>query len=218
MKNKVKFYLDPISPYVFLAWHAFKKITEENQLEVEYVPIFLAALLNHHGQKGPAEITDKRRYTFIDVYRLATKAGLDIVGPPTHPFNPLPPLRMATSIDDNGQRKVFIEAMLNACWSEGKDISDYRVLITVANQVGFDGAQLRKKSSLKTTKERLIQNTQAAIDIGIFGVPTFEVDGEIYWGSDRLDFVVDASLGNPIKLDQAVLEKILARPSSAGRK
>jgi 2-hydroxychromene-2-carboxylate isomerase len=98
MENKVvRFYFDPISPFVWLATKQIDRI-ESTGVQVEMEPVLFAAMLNANGQKGPAEIPSKRELTFRDVMRLADAQGLEFVGPPGHPFNPLPGLRMATVV------------------------------------------------------------------------------------------------------------------------
>jgi 2-hydroxychromene-2-carboxylate isomerase len=92
----VRFYFDFISPYAYLASTQLDGIAARTQVTIERVPVLFAALLDAHGQKGPAEIPAKRRYTWKDVSRKCHAAGVPIAPPPSHPFNPLLGLRVAS--------------------------------------------------------------------------------------------------------------------------
>ena len=87
----------------------------------------LAALLDHHSNLGPAEIPAKRRYTFQDAERWAVYLGLKFKSPPAHPFNSLTALRVTSSIDNDGVREAFAVRLLDAAWSEGRDIASESV-------------------------------------------------------------------------------------------
>jgi 2-hydroxychromene-2-carboxylate isomerase len=212
--NTVRFYFDPISPF---AWLASKEI---GQIEVadcvlEFVPVLFAGLLKAHGQKGPAEIPAKRVHTFRDVMRLAAERGLHFAGPPGHPFNPLQALRMCTAIADHAARRRFALSMFAACWEDGKDLSDGTVLVALADACGLNGAALALAATDPAIKRALIAATDQAIAAGVFGVPTFEFDGEFFWGADRIDSLLWRVAGN--RIDEAVLDLFLARPAMAQR-
>lgn len=210
----VHFYFDPISPYAWLASKELPRI-EAAGLAVECQPILFAALLNAHGQKGPAEIPAKRAYTFRDVLRLATQKGLKVEGPPTHPFNPLRALRMCIAIENAQARQRFALALMDGAWGSGLDLTSAPVLAAIAAECGLDGAALLKLSELPDIKARLLDATQQAIQIGVFGVPSFVLDGEIYWGADRVDTLLWASQGH--RVDESRLNAVLSRQASAQR-
>jgi 2-hydroxychromene-2-carboxylate isomerase len=211
----VKFYFDPISPF---AWLATKDIgcIEAAGCRVEFEPVLFAAMLTAHGNKGPAEIPAKRVHTFRDVMRLAAEMGLKFVGPPSHPFNPLMALRMATAITDPEQRKSFVVAMYAACWERGKDVSQADVLIVLANDCGLDGEALAEAAVTPEIKQQLAAATEMAIARGIFGVPTFEFEGEYFWGADRIDSLLWRIAGN--RIDEAALQAFLDKPPLSQRK
>ncbi|MFO1519070.1 MAG: 2-hydroxychromene-2-carboxylate isomerase [bacterium] len=214
MKN-ILFYFDFISPYVYLATLRLPNLLQETSATLTCVPVLFAGLLNAHGQKGPAEISAKRRYTFIDCLRLAHHDGVPLQGPPTHPFNPLPSLRMSMAVEP-GRRWDFVRRAMNAAWAEGKDISQPEMLVALADEWEFDGPTLWEKSQSPEVKEALKRNTEEAIQKGIFGVPSFEVEGELFWGEDRMELLKSFLLGKlPSVADRA--DSILARPSSAKR-
>ena len=94
----IRFLFDFISPFSYLAWQWIHEVAETHERPIEYQPVLFAALLNHFGHLGPAEIEPKRRYIFKQVARRAHALRLQLAPPPSHPFNPLLALRIA-SID-----------------------------------------------------------------------------------------------------------------------
>lgn len=214
MKTTVEFYFDPISPYAWLAAEQIDRITEAGG-EIVCRPILLAALLNANGTKGPAEVPSKRAYTFRDVMRQAKRLGLSFRGPPSHPFNPIAALRAVHAVEDESQRLKLTRHLLAAVWCEGVDVGDPSGLRTVLAAGGFDAEALFAAASTPDIKLRLRATTQAAIDTGVFGVPTFRLHDELFWGADRVDTVVWALHGGTI--DDALCENVLARSASAKR-
>lgn len=211
---RVTFYFDPVSPYAWLASKALPRI-EQIGGEIAFQPVLFAGLLNAHGQKGPAEIEAKRRYIFRDVMREATRAGLPFRGPPGHPFNPLQALRMSLALTEPGARRRFALAVMDACWEQGDDVSDITVLKRIAADCGLDGDALEAQARQAGIKVQLASDTEQAIKDGVFGVPTFKVDGDLFWGADRVYSLLRYMQG--ARIDEAALAAMLARPPLAER-
>lgn len=183
---KLKFYFDFISPYVWLAWKPLNEITLKYSIKLEPIPILFAGLLNYHGQLGPAEIPSKRNWLIYDVARRAKLQNLTVNPPPTHPFNPLLPLRVATIDYNNHDIKLnLIQNILNATWSEGQDISNPNVLKHILNNLDLNGEQILQEANSHLIKEKLKNETNKAIELGVFGVPTTIVNEKLlFWGSE----------------------------------
>lgn len=214
MTTPVTFYFDPISPYAWLASKALGRIDAIGG-EIDFQPVLFAGLLNAHGQKGPAEIPAKRRYIFRDVLREATRAGLLFKAPPGHPFNPLQALRMCLAVTDPAARRRFAMTMLAACWEQGRDISDTAELKRIAFESNLDGDAVEAAARQASIKVQLAADTEQAIQQGVFGVPTFQVGTELFWGADRVHSLLRYMQG--ARIDEAALAAILARPASAQR-
>jgi 2-hydroxychromene-2-carboxylate isomerase len=212
--NPITFYFDPISPYAWLAMEQIDRIRAAGG-QIIARPILFAALLNTHGTKGPAEIPAKRAYLFRDVMRQANQLGLTFRGPPNHPFNPLAALRVMHAIEDEAQRLPLSRCLLAAAWRDGVDIADPDTLHAVLKNHGFDADALSTAANNPEVKQRLRDSTQQAIDAGVFGVPTFLLRGDLFWGADRVDAVIWALKGGVI--DENVYQHVLARPASAQR-
>jgi 2-hydroxychromene-2-carboxylate isomerase len=216
LMQQVDFYFDFVSPYVWLASHQLGEVRECTGAKFRFVPVLFAALLDHHSSLGPAEIPAKRRYTFQDAQRWAVYLGLEFKSPPAHPFNPLKPLRVTSAIDDDGLREALAVRLLDAAWSAGRDITSDSVVHEVADIMSLDGKELLRKAQHDEIKQKLRVQTESAIQAGVFGVPSFVVDGEIFWGNDRLH-LLKAYLQGSLPTDKAEIEEILARPRAADR-
>lgn len=210
----IEFYFDPVSPYAWLAMEQFDRLTAAGG-HIACRPILLAALLNAHGTKGPAEVPAKRAYVFRDVMRQARRLNLPFRGPPQHPFNPLAALRAILAVKDDAQQFALTRRVLAAVWAEGIDVADPDRLSTVLTRSGFDADAIRAAAATPEIKQRLRRVTQEAIDAGVFGVPTFRLRGELFWGADRVDTVVWALQGGAV--DEDLYENLLSRPAAANR-
>lgn len=210
----VEFYFDVVSPYAWLAAEQLERI-EEYGGRIVCRPILFAALLDACGTRGPAEVPAKRAYLFRDVMRQAKQLGLPFRGPPTHPFNPLAALRAIHAIGDDARRLQLARHLLSAVWSDGIDVGDPHALRATLREVGFDADALAAAATSAEVKSGLRAATQAAIDAGIFGVPTFRVRGELFWGGDRTETVCWALRGGAI--DERLCMQALARPAAAVR-
>ncbi|MCB0405242.1 MAG: 2-hydroxychromene-2-carboxylate isomerase [Bdellovibrionales bacterium] len=215
-RKAVVFYFDPISPYSWLAANQIPEIEAHLPIQFDFVPVLFAGLLNAHGQKGPAEIAAKRRYTITDAMRWAAKLGIRFEGPPAHPFNPLKALRLCTAVEATTARRRLAEEILNACWRDGLDITDEDVLIGLASKVELAGQTLLNESNSEPIKKALRDRTDLAIEQGVFGVPTFWVDSQIFWGNDRLPFLIEHLQGR-LRVDHERLNSVLNRPRAADR-
>jgi 2-hydroxychromene-2-carboxylate isomerase len=186
---EIRFLFDFLSPYAYLAWAQVHATAERAGATVEPVPVLFAALLNAHGQKGPAEIPPKRVYIFKDAYRRAKGLGLRLSMPPTHPFNPLLALRAASLPAPAPARRRFIDALFAATWGGGRGIEGPAEVAAAAAAAGLDGAALVAEAQTPEAKARLRQQTDDALAAGAFGVPTMLVGDELFWGFDALGHV-----------------------------
>lgn len=211
----VTFYFDPVSPYAWLAANALARV-EAAGAQITFQPVLFAALLNAHGNIGPAEVPAKRAYIFRDVMREAARAGLGFKGPPGHPFNPLQALRMCLALTRQDERRRFALAVMNACWERGEDISDAAVLLQVAAGCGLSGPALQAASQQPAVKAQLASETEKAIGDGVFGVPTLRVDNELFWGADRIDALIRHLQGQ--RIDERGLADFLAQAPLTERK
>lgn len=211
-------YFDFLSPYAYLASCELPKLAARFGRIIEPRPILLAALLSANGQKGPAEIPNKRVYMFKDVLRTAHALELPIAPPPSHPFNPLLALRAASQPLERDLRERFIAGLWRAAWGgERRDISDRATVASIASDAGLDGAAALAFADSEAGKSAVRAQTDQALARGAFGVPSIDVDGELFWGYDAFPHIERRLEGrDPIKeLDLALWQSL---PASAQRK
>jgi 2-hydroxychromene-2-carboxylate isomerase len=190
----LRFSFDPISPYAYLAFERLPQVLEGLSYSVSYEPILLAGLLQHWGQKGPAEIVPKRDWTYRQVLWLAHSLKLPLQMPAAHPFNPLALLRLllATAPGGGAPNRWACEQVLHHVWRGGADANDADRLAALATRLApqRDAAGTEVKDELKAA-------TAAAAARGLFGVPTVEVDGKLFWGLDGLALLSAYLHGEP---------------------
>ena len=185
----ITFYLDFISPYAYLAFERLPEALKGISYTVDYQPVLFAGMLKHFGQLGPAEIAPKRDWTYRQVMWLAQSLNLPIQMPASHPFNPLPLLRLAIACDvpATGLANRYVcETIFRHVWCSGLEASNPERTMELAEQLA---PALNVKS--EEVKNFLKSNTDEAIANGVFGVPAFSVDGKIFWGLDSLPMLRD---------------------------
>jgi 2-hydroxychromene-2-carboxylate isomerase len=218
MAAPIHFLFDYLSPYAYIAWHQLGPIAARHQRAIVPVPVVLGAILNAHGNLGPAEIPAKRAYVFKDASRKAAHAGLPpLVPPPTHPFNPLLALRMTYAVEDATQQAQLITALCSAVWS-GQGVETPAQIEAALEGTGLDVAMWMARAGAQEVKDRLRAATEAAIGAGVFGVPTFYDDpAELFWGVDALE-AFDAHLGGAPPVPADLIARWETLPASASRR
>lgn len=208
--RKATWYFDVISPFSYLHLKQFDQLP--NDLEIEYVPVLFAGLLKANGQKGPAEIAQKRMQTYRICVFLAAQAGIPFRFPPAHPFNPLHALRLLCGA---GATPAHVHAVFDCIWKDGKDVNEPGAFAVLAAELGVaDGQALIAQPEVK---QKLIANTARAVARGVYGVPTFDFGGELFWGSDSIA-MMNAYAGNPELFRSGELARVSALPVAAQRK
>jgi 2-hydroxychromene-2-carboxylate isomerase len=208
----VQFLFDFLSPYSYLAWKRVHALAAPHDRTVTAVPVLLAALLHHHGYKGPAEIPSKRMHMAKQLIRISAREGIPLVPPPAHPFNPVAALSVAC-LDHSDQRRI-IDVLFDAVWARGPGVADPTTVARVLDAAGFPGESL--VAAGKEGRRRLRASTTAAIEAGVFGVPTILVDGELFWGFDAFPDV-DRFLADEDIVDPAALQRWRDLPVGAVR-
>ena len=189
----ITFYLDFISPYAWLAFDALPQALEGISHRIVYKPVVFGAMLKHHGQLGPAEIPAKRDWTYRQVQWQARSQGTPLQLPASHPFNSLALLRLATACDAEGTPNRFVcEKIFRHVWCTGQDAAD-------AGRLAALSADLKPVGDVAsdTVKQQLKAHTDEAIALNLFGVPSFVVDGQVFWGNDALPMLRAYLQGDP---------------------
>lgn len=193
--KRISFWFDCISPYAWLAFDAMPQALEGLSVVVDYRPLLLGGVLQHWGQKGPAEIPPKRDWTYRHVQWLAHLQGLPMQLPAQHPFNPLALQRLAvacTPAGAAGPNRRVVQALFEHVWAaEGADANDPGRLALLVSSL----APPRDPQS-DEVKQALRDATDEALSLGVFGVPAWVCDNRLFWGLDALPMLRAALSGD----------------------
>ncbi len=199
--KKIDFYFDFLSPFSYFAWKNLGKIKEQvNDLQINYYPVIMGKLFQNFEIKGPGEVPPKRDFLFRQMIRYASKNNIPFTTPKSHPFNPLYALRVA--LKENCQscqenQEEVIAALWQLSWNKqndsetGIDMGDPDQLVAGLNRLGIKGEELLEKTYQREVKNALKNNIVSATEKGVFGVPSFVVDGELFWGNDSIETLID---------------------------
>lgn len=201
--GELSFFFDPVSPYAYLAFEQLPSALQGLSVVVHYRPILFAGLLKALGNKGPAEVPGKREWTYRQVLWHAHRLGVVLDLPPMHPFNPLPLLRLCLSVDDpmpGCVNRFVAEQVFRHVWQGGADPLDPVRLVGLQESLQAH-ARLRGRDWMspesESVKQRLRTNTEEALALGVFGVPTFSVGQRLFWGLDALPMLRASLEGDP---------------------
>ena len=210
MTHRADWYFDVVSPFAYLQFESFHRLPRD--LAITLKPVLFAGLLGHWEHKGPAEIPAKRRQTYRYCHWLAGQRGIPFKAPPRHPFNPLTVLRLAIALDAAPEA---VGAIFRHIWAEGKDGQDPDSLAALAASLGVE--DLEARVSDPAVKQHLRANTDEAIAHGVFGIPTFVIGEEVFWGDDQTGMMLEF-LGDPEAFRRGEFERIRDLPVAAARK
>lgn len=188
----VDWYFDFLSPFVHLQAEDFERRGWPLQLRCR--PVLFAALLNHWGQLGPAEVPPKKRFIFRQCAWRAQQMGTSLRVPRLHPFRPLTLLRLCLALQATPQQVLEISRFV---WRDGHVAEDEEAFQALLYRLGAP-ADIRQRIDGEDVKAQLRANGEAAVAAGVFGVPTLVADGELFWGADATDMCLSYLAGDPL--------------------
>ena len=206
---KISWVFDLISPYAYLGSTQLSQLPPG--IEVELVPALFGVVLNHHGQVGPAEIESKRRFTYRFVVWRARQMGVPFKMPPSHPFNCLNAMRLVVAV---GSDRKAVATAFDFVFGQGRDVADPAVLAELAQALGL--ADVQAALNDPTVKKSLRDSTDWAIQRRVFGVPTYVVGDELFWGQDAFEMLVDY-LRDPRSFDDEEMRRVDSLPVGVTR-
>ena len=194
MTPTLEFYFDVGSATGYLAWTQLPALAKEAGAVVAYKPMLLGGVFQSTGNRSPMEVPSKARYMVADMERFARRYQAPMAMNPHFPINTLTLMRIATGLQMRDESKFipYLDAVHRAIWVDQRNMNDPAVVSQLLQAAGFDPAAMLALAADPEVKERLKTVTQEAVARGVFGAPTFFVDGQMYWGQDRLDFVREA--------------------------
>ena len=192
--KSVEFYFDLGSPYSYLAYYRLLQMAEQQEIQIVYKPILLGGVFKATGNRSPIEIPVKGVYSILDMQRWAEYYQIPMQMNPHFPMNTLTLMRILTGVQLLHLEKFeqVLKLLFDAMFGTPQNLNEPTVLAEVLKPSGFSVEDIMSMVQSEVVKQKLITETELAIQRGIFGAPTFFVGDEMYWGQDRLHFVEQA--------------------------
>ena len=189
-----EFWFDFGSPAAYLAFTQIPQIEAETGAKAIYRPMLLGGVFQATGNQSPAAIPAKGKYIFDDFNRFSKRYDVPFNNNPHFPINTLLLMRGAAGLQQQQSERflAYCTAMFDAIWVNALNMNDPATVGGALLKAGFDPQKLMALANDQATKDALKASTTEAVSRGVFGAPTFFVDGQMYWGQDRLDFVKEA--------------------------
>ena len=191
MIKTFEFYFDFGSPYTFLAHKQIRKVEKENSIKIKYMPILLGGLLKLTDIKANADIPIKEKYMVRDCKLLAAKNNIIFKFNNYFPIITLNLMRSVLVAEKKGFSENFINRIFDAIWVEGLNLNDNLTVEKILKSLNINPKNFLIEIGDKKIKEDLKFRTEDAFKKGIFGAPSFIVNNKMFWGQDRLEFVLN---------------------------
>ena len=195
MSRQIDYYFSMPSPWAYIGHKVFCKVVSLYNLKVNYKPVLLGDLFADTGglplgKRHPA----RQRYRMVELQRWREKRGLDFKLQPKHwPFaGPLPDGVVIAAIEAGLDPDPFLRHGFAACWEQERDLADPAVLVEIADEAGLPGQKLLARATAPEIAAIYKQNLGDAIAAGVIGAPGYVLDGEVFWGQDRIELLADA--------------------------
>ena len=188
--KSIDFYYDFGSPTAYLAWTQLN-ILDKSAYKINYFPVLLGGIFKATDNKAPGLVKSKALWMFQDIKMYAEKYNVDFVMNTAFPVNTLYLMRGAIYAERNGNLENYNNAFFNAMWNQNINLNEANEIIKVLESNGFDSKKYLSAVEDNNIKDMLKKNTSDAVDLGIFGVPSFIVDDTLYFGQDRIHWFLN---------------------------
>ena len=190
MAKTLEFVFDPGGPNSYLAWKVLPGILERTGATLIYRPVLLGGLFKLSGNRAPmlryADSPAKWAYEQLEFDRFVAAHAIPFRMNPGFPVNTVTLMRTAVACEDDGTLNRFVPAAMTAMWEASRDLGDPVVIAQVLDDAGLDGRALVARAGEQPIKDGLVARTEGLAGRGAFGVPTFFVGNEMFWGKERL--------------------------------
>ena len=204
--NRATWYFDFVSPFAYMNNWSLDEFS--SHYIIDRKPLLLAGLLKHWDTKGPAEVPAKQVFTYQHFQWMADRLDIPLRFPERHPFNPIRLLRLCIAV---GCTKKAVDSIFRCIWEEGLVGDDPDCWSTFCDAVELDVSDANELISTLTVKLELKANGEKALEQGVFGVPTFVVDGHLFWGNDSTVLLHDY-LADPALFKTAAMKRLETLP------
>ncbi len=206
------FFFDYLSPFSYFAWRELSELPTQ----IVFKPIPLGPLLNHWGIKGPGEVQPKREFLLKQCLRYSKTHQIDFTTPKTHPFNSLYALRLSTQAAGEELQPKIIAALWKAGWVQRIDMGEPEELVACLNEAKLPGQEIFDRSFSLEAKKEVKANIGEATSFGVFGVPSFIYQNELFWGHDSISTLKKFIHGED-NLDREKLQMLLSSTPRAAQ-
>ena len=185
----IDFYFDLSSPYSYLAATQLDAIANRHGATIAWKPLVLAAVFKAQGNVMPAVCVPKAQYMVKDLARWAEHYGVPFQMSSRFPLPTIRGMRLIIAAESSGRSGELAKSLFAGMWERDLDISSDAVLRTLVSECGLSADELMGATETSAVKDKLRAYTDEAISRGVFGAPAMIVDGELFWGNDRLHFL-----------------------------
>ena len=184
------FYFDFVSPYSFLAHKELKNIEKKYSLKIRYKPILLGGLHNLHGIKAPAFIPAKAKFMIRDCKLIAEKNKVKFKFNTYFPIKSVNLMRGVLIAEEDNFASYYVDSIYNAIWQDGLNMNNENIIQKVVKNLNINPKTILLRCASTSIKELLKKKTNDAYEKGVFGAPSFISNNKIFWGQDRIEFVM----------------------------
>ncbi len=191
MSKTVELLFDFVSPNAYLVWQPLKDIAARTGATIKVTPVFLGGMHKLTGNAPPfirdGEVKGKNAYAMLEMQRFIKMHGMDrFTMNPNFPFNSILLQRLLVAAAEEGQEMALIDFFLPHIWEKGVNVGDAEVVAELLVNSDFDASALLAKAQDAAIKQRLVDNTSVGVERGAFGIPTFYIGEEMFFGKERL--------------------------------
>ena len=194
MIKQFEFYFDFGSPYSFIAHKKIREIENKNSIKIKYMPILLGGLLKAAGIKPNVDIPIKGKYMIKDCKLWAEKYGITFKFNSYFPINTLDLMRCVLVAEKKSFAENFINKVFDGIWKDGLNLNDILIVHKLLKNLDINPKTFLMEAIDPKIKEELKKRTESAFDKGIFGAPSFIINNKMFWGQDRLEFVLNEAV------------------------
>jgi len=196
MINPFDFFFDFASPYSYLAHKQIRNIEYQHNIKINYMPILLGGLLNLAEIKAAAFIPSKAKFMIKDCKLFAKKLNIKFKFNTYFPVQSLNLMRGVLIARKENKTSLYIDKFFDACWKDGLNLNDQKIVDKILEDLNFNLKTYKLKISEQKIKDELIKRTKDAFLKGVFGAPSFIINNKMFWGQDRLEFVLKEAQKN----------------------
>ena len=189
MSKTVEFWYDFLSPTAYLGYWRLKDIAARTGATIDYHPMLLGGVFKATGNQTPVNVKPKGKWMFFDMSNYARKYGVPLKSNPYFVFSSLPLMRGAILAQERGELEPYNDTIFYGVWRDARNLADPGIIVETLKEAGLDADAYVDGIQQQDVKDKLIANTDEAVEKGAFGAPTFFVGDKMWWGQDRLDWV-----------------------------